>query len=184
MKIGDLLYFAPGVSFNGLNFNSPDIVGKFHKRIEAYYLAPARSFMGSKQGFPAMVLLVSCMDAIGRYASVKPLGNKVRYVAWLQIALPQIFSKEKDAIQFYEDVRCGIVHEAVVKSGCVFSFAIGKPIFVEDGIMAVNPQLLAENVTDALNSFCKKVADDASLLENFQKALKDDFKKDLENANS
>ncbi len=183
MKIGDLLYFAPKISFKGLNFDSPDIVEKFHKRIDAYYLAPACSFMDSEQGFPAMVLLVSCMDAIGRYAC-EPATNRVRYVKWLETALPELFPDNQTATKFYEDVRCGAVHEARIKSGCVFTFEISPAIYVEDGIMAVNPLLLSEHVTVAIDNFCKKVAADENLLAKFQKALKQDFKKDLDNANT
>jgi hypothetical protein len=180
MKIREILYFAPDISFNGLDFNSPEIVEKFRKRLEGFYLAPARLHVDRAEGFPAMVLLVSCMDAIGRYASNNKRGtNRDRFVGWLQTALPHIFSKIDDATQFYLDVRCGAVHEARVKMGCVFTFEIGNTIFVEDGIMAVNPRLLAEEVTNALDQFCKTVASDAENLAKFQKLLNDDFKNDL-----
>jgi len=130
MKIKDHLYFAPGVRFSDLTIHSPKIVEKFHQRIESYYLEPARLLTKEEQAFAATVLLVSCLDALARYDSADPKnnwGNRKRYIDWLKTTMPKVFS-EKVATAFYDDIRCGAVHEARIKNGCAFTFYAGNSI--------------------------------------------------------
>ena len=185
MKIKDHLYFAPGVSFHGLNVYAPDILGKFRRRIEGYYLEPARLLTKEEHAFAATVLLVSCLDALARYDSINPKnsgGNRKRYIDWLNANMPKVFS-ENFATIFYDDIRCGAVHEARIKNGCVFTFYTGSAIFCENNIMAVNPERLADHVTDALNQFCEARTADPSKLKKFQDDLKDDFNIELKTSN-
>jgi hypothetical protein len=174
MKIGEHLYFAPGVRFNQLNVNDPMIIQHFHSRIEGYYLIPAKILAEKEDyAFPATLLLASAIDAIARDDS-RPARNRERYVGWLQIAFPCLATKPL-AEQFYDDFRCGLVHEARAKNGCVFTTFIGGPVFVENGIMAINPQRFAKDVFQALDNFCAKLKNFPDALKKFQNQLKKRF---------
>ena len=179
MKIGDHLYFAPGVRFADLDADSPDLVGQFHSRIDSYYLAPARLLSEHGDYFASVLLLASAIDAIARYA-LPPARSGERYVAWLQTAIPSL-SFEALAAQFYGDFRCGLVHEGRAKRACAFTPLIGRPVAVENGAMAVNPELFAEEVSRALDAFCSGVASSADALATFQSKLKADFQHELSN---
>jgi hypothetical protein len=177
MKIGEHLFFAPNVRFADLDVDDPIIVQHFHSRIDGYYLAPAR-LLAKHHAFAAVLLLASSIDAIARYASQPGECNRCRYVRWLHTALPCLSSKLL-ATRFYEDFRCGLVHEARAKDGCVFTSQIRHPVVVENGVMAVNPELFADEVFQALDTFCKCLKVSAGALAEFQKALKRDFKKEM-----
>jgi hypothetical protein len=173
MKIGNLLYFAPSISFRDIDVDGPEIVRQFKARIEGYYLAPADSLIERNDAFSAVLLLASSLDALGRYDLPNLRTNRIRYITWLQKWMPS-FSEELNATIFYENIRCGLVHEARAKFGCEFNFGIITPVDVEGNIMAINPILLAVEVRSALETFCRE-RENASALAAFQTALKKDF---------
>ena len=178
MKIGEHLFFAPGVRFADIDVNDQSVINHFHSRIEAYYLNPAKTLLKNEDyAFPATLLLASAIDAIARYAS-KPAPNRVRYIGWLQTELPCVSAKPL-AEQFYDDFRCGLVHEARAKNGCVFTTLTARSVFVEKGIMAINPKYLVQDVSVALDSFCANLKKSPIAFLKFQNELKRDFQHEL-----
>jgi hypothetical protein len=178
MKIGDYLYFAPGIPFDAFNADHVDAAGFFRARIEGYYLVPARLLAEAGHAFASVLLLASAMDALARYAMPKTMTVHDRCVGWFREAMPTVFS-EQDAEIFYNNFRCGLVHEARVKEGCVFTTDVANPVVVESGLMAVNADLLAKEVSQALNYFCKVFLAKPGRLTAFLNQLKTDFQNEL-----
>lgn len=178
MKIGDFLYFAPGIRFDSLDLASPEIVDHFRSRIRGYYLGPARMLADQGHAFGAVVLLASAIVALARFERPARERNQVRYTNWSKVYVPSLGTKDS-ADKFYDDFRCGVVHEGRAKKGCVFTTEIGRAVWVEDGIMAVHPVRFWEEISQVLETFCARTLDSPALLQNLQRQLRDDFKAEM-----
>jgi hypothetical protein len=119
-------------------------------RIEGYYLVPARAAASSGAGFAAGVLVVSSIDAIARVVvRYKRVGK--RFKCFVQQNLAH-FSSDEAADVLYEEFRNGLVHEGRVKRGAEFSPSSSMVIDCVDGVWRINPTLLVDEVSSALQA--------------------------------
>ena len=106
MKIGELLYFAPGVTFNEVQFHGPALPAQLERRIRGFYLEPAERCAEAGFAFAAGVLLMTCIDALARFRYGND-GNRFRFFA--KEALTS-FCDEEHARQFHRAFRHGLIH--------------------------------------------------------------------------
>jgi hypothetical protein len=184
MQIGDCLYFAPGIRFQDLKLDSPEVVQQFKVRIEGYYLEPAgllaeKRFV-DKYAFASVLLLASAIDGMSHFEPQPgKKGNKEQYVAWAHLYVPSLPTEDM-ALKFYKQIRCGVVHEARAREGGVFTTETGEPIKIEKGLMAVNPQRFGPEVAQVLEAFCNRTANTPNLLQAFQDQIRKDFAAELQ----
>ena len=178
MRIGDYLYFAPDIRFDKVQLDSPEVVRQYQKRIEGYYLEPARMLASKGYGFGAVTILASALDALARFERPLTEKNRKRYISWTSKHVPSLTALDF-ARQFYDDFRCGVVHEGRAKAGCVFVPKTAYTIKVEGNLMGVNPEKFADEITQVLEDFCTRTESTPALLQHFQDQLKADFAKEL-----
>jgi hypothetical protein len=182
MRIDEILFFAPRVPFHTVDTGSPSLILHFCLRIEGYYLSPAVELASHRDAFPAGVLLVSAVDALARY-DPRCTDPVTRYTDWLAREMPS-FGDPLHARRFYNDFRCGLVHEARIKNGCEFSTAIRKTLHLEDGVMVINPQYFHAEAVSALASFSDYLGRDAGAFTTFRNRIRADFQHEFANNRS
>jgi hypothetical protein len=173
MRIGDIVYFAPGIRFSDIVLHGEELPEQFESRIEAFYLKPAHEMAHSGHAFASGLLLVSCIDALARIESSAGVGDRFR--SWVKDEL-QSFNDGEIARRFYEEFRNGLVHEARIKNGGQFSLEQSKTVDTTMEVLSINPKCLAEEVGIALDRYVDKLRSDGSSCDKLRVRLKEDFR--------
>lgn len=176
MRIGDLLFFAPGLRFDQVDLDGSELPEQFRQRIEGLYIRPAEECAGGGHAFAAGVLLVSCIDALAKLRFGNGVGERFRRFAREEL---KSFASDDHAQRFYEEFRNGLVHEARLKEGAQFSLEIGATVQNVDGLLLVNPELLAAEVRSALDNYVRLARDDTKELAMLRQAIRKDNAKDF-----
>ena len=172
MRIGDLIYFAPGVRFTEVDLNGAKLPGQFECRISGYYLDPADHCSERGEAFAAGLVLVSCIDGLARLQYGGRVGERFRRFAQHELSS---FQEEPIARRFYEDFRNGLVHEARIKRGGQFSLEHNQTLTEDTDLIVINPQLLGREVRQALRRYIALLAVDDSLRAKFSARLREQF---------
>lgn len=176
MRLGDYVYFAPGIRFAELDLGGRRLPEQFERRIAGYYLDPALDCCDCGHAFAAGLVIVACIDALARLQYGGEVG--MRFKRFLKEELSS-FTDERVAERFYDQFRNGLVHEARVKKGGQFSLEQSETVVVDGSILSINPRLLANEVRAALKRYVALlVADDSARLELAQ-VLKREFLEEL-----
>jgi hypothetical protein len=177
MKIDDVLYFAPGLRFDEIDFDGPRLPSQWAARIVGFYLEPADWCVRMKFAFAAGVLLTTCIDALSRAETGSP-DVKLRFTSFCRSSL-QSFAEESIAARFYAEFRNGLVHEARVRKGAQFSFDFDETVSQSDGVLIINPACLTREVRRALEGFVQRLQRDPAELKPFAARLKVDHTEDI-----
>ena len=181
MRIGDLLYFAPNIQFNQVDLNGSDWPEYFSKRIAGFYIQPAEECVKCNHAFAAGLLLVSCIDALARFRF--DIKVKQRFNKFVGEYLKS-FQSDQIATRFYSEFRNGLVHEARLKEGGQFSLQIQSTVEEINGILLVNPHLLAREVRKALDEYVNLLKSDENERAKLAQTLEKDLQKDFSFANA
>jgi len=185
MRIGDFVYFAPGLPFSKVNLSPGQLGPQWERRLEGFYLAPADSCAGQGFAFAAGLLVLSAIDAMARYQYHPKRGNAKRQVGtefkrFAKEELPS-FASDELADALYDAFRNGVVHEARVKAGAQFSLE-QEPTVENFGLISVNPRGLVREVRAALRGYTAYVTADEEAYRGFLDALRRDFEEELRSA--
>jgi hypothetical protein len=178
VKIDDLLYFAPGIRFDEVNFDGHELPDQFEQRIRGFYLGPASRAVEAGDAFAAGVLLVVCIDALARFQIGGAVGERFKTFARKELAS---FADEGRARDLYDMFRNGLVHEARIKSGAQFTLDF-DPAFTyhrSEDITIINPARLAEEVQLALDVYVERLKTIPETLEQLAAILKADHAADV-----
>jgi len=177
MRIGDELYFAPGIRFSDLDKSGDKLPEQFDKRIRGYYLNPAIVSAKSGHAFASGVILVSCIDALAYfYTGIGDVGERFR--SWCIEFLPS-FSSEKYASYFYRDFRNGLIHNARIKNGGEFTLDINCTMKHQGTIISINPLYLASEIDKALSRYIDCLRSNTGFKNKFVELILKDFKFEL-----
>jgi hypothetical protein len=176
-RVGDLVYFAPDLLFRDVDVDGPALPEQFARRIIGYYIRPAEECAERGHAFAAGVLLVSCIDALGRLRYGGGVGK--RFKKFTTEELPS-FSDPTLAGRFYDNFRNGLVHEARIKEGCQFSLDRRTTIENYRGVLLVNPRELAREVRGALTRYIATISQSREERSKFSEALKSAHAEDLD----
>ncbi len=176
MRIGDLLYFAPGIRFDQVDLVGPELPSQFRHRITGFYIDPAEACANLGHAFAAGVLLVSAIDALARIRFRGGVGARFRRFAREEL---QSFPDDDLAERFYDEFRNGLVHEARLKNGGQFSLGVAETVVLLGGLLLINPRCLADEVRTALDSYIALLQHDAGELGKLATRLKQDLAEDL-----
>jgi hypothetical protein len=176
MKIGDFLYFAPGVRFGEVDLDGHKFPEQFGRRIDGFYIEPAEECAKCGYAFAAGVLLVTCIDALARLRSGGGVGERFCRFAGKEL---HSFGDRELAKRFYEEFRNGLVHEGRLKKGGQFSLETGATVEQTGEILLVNPKYLANEVRAALRSYLAILECDEGERVRLADALRNDLAEDF-----
>ncbi|MCM8854641.1 MAG: hypothetical protein LC541_18715 [Candidatus Thiodiazotropha sp.] len=177
MKIGEYLYFAPGLSFVDLDLSATALPGQYIRRIEGFYLEPAEVLAQRGHGFGAGVLLLCAIDALGKVEfPASGVGERFKQYSRERLAS---FSNADYARQLYEAFRCGVVHEARAKDGAEISLESGNTVEPVPGGIQVNPAGLLLEVRGALHTQMQEIEGDDGRAVAFKDYITEQFSEEL-----
>jgi hypothetical protein len=182
VNINDVLYFAPGIPYNKVDWGTKELPDQFCCRIEGFYLDPATYCLKAKHAFAAGLLLVGCIDSMSR---LKYRDDSVerRFTKFLKSDL-HAFKNNEMAQRFYKEIRNGLVHEARLKNGAQFTLDSTEETVVDRGdILLVNPKLLLTEVRNALSAYVEVLKVNSHELKLLSSSLTLDLEKDILAAN-
>jgi hypothetical protein len=176
-KADGLLYFAPDIKLDEVDLEGPKLPDQFRQRLIGFYIEPAEECARRNQAFAAGVLLVSCIDALGRawFSDAKP-GRRIKRLVREKL---KSFSSGSLAQRFYAEVRNGLVHQAQLKEGAQFSTEIEATVEEDAERLVVNPARLAEEVRAALDEYVDHLEADPAALAQLRDRLCEDLAEDL-----
>ena len=154
MRIGDVTYFAPGIRFSELDLTGERLPDQILARIEGYYLQAADRCIREELAFAAGLLIVTCIDAMSRFAHGPNRLRRTTAKDFCTFARMRLSSfKRLPAAQLlYDDYRNGLVHEARLKNGCQFALGLGRTLDVTGVFPVIDAARLLQEVRDAIHA--------------------------------
>lgn len=177
MKIDELLYFAPSVTFDQVDFGGENLPTQFEQRLRGFYIEPAITCANAGYGFAAGVLLLACIDALARTKTGSTeVGERFRNFARDEL---KSFSEGDRADRLYYAFRNGLIHEGRIKAGAQFTFDIETTVEELQKILVINPMHLAQEVAEALGRYIAKLQADEGERRRLAERLEADHTDDL-----
>jgi hypothetical protein len=188
VKIGEFLYFSPHCRFRDLDFNDKEkLIADFEERVCAFYINPAKLLQ--REPFSCGLICTATLESLARikYAEYDKRLNeyvisKSNFVKWLNENIVE-FKENGFAEKFYDDFRCGLVHEGRIKNLGQFCYE-NDMVYCEVDIMMVNPILLLDKTEEVLKKYLNSLREDEKLFNHFRERLAMDFGTEVEKAKS
>jgi hypothetical protein len=177
MKIGEFLYFAPGLAFADIDFSDSELPKSYKKRIEGFYLVPAAELASAGHGFASGLLVLCAIDALGNVEHPEK-SVRDRFEAYC-VSQISSFTDEKNAKLLYEAYRCGFVHEARAKDGAEITLESKSTLEYVPGGIRVNPDHLASEVAEALNKHMEEITNSEQKRLEFKRYIIKQFEVEL-----
>lgn len=159
--------------------NRSQLIECFKDRIYSYYIEPAKLLDENKIGFGCGLLCTVTIDSLARLVFPNVTRVGCRFRKWLKNNLVE-FNQGDFAERFYEDFRCGLVHEGRIKNPREFSYEQKHLITRENGIIRINPHILLENLVESIDDYISELNANDKTYAIFRKALQDDFANEVE----
>lgn len=163
MRINDILYFTSDIEFDEFNEwidaeRNDKIYIAIIQRLEEQYLSLASKLIESgteTNSFALATLLVCVIDALALYI----YGTKKSKERFTNLCEKYLRFSKEDSKKLYSELRCGIVHEAIIKNNVFVSLKTddldkNELIESEGGIDVINLIHLKDRVqsfVEALN---------------------------------
>ena len=188
------LQFSPNHTFKEIdialkNKDKLALIDAFKDRISGFYLNPAKEL--NKNDFNAFamgILCVSTIDCLACIINCKPQVGK-RFEEWVRKNLTEFDKPNPDnksktlAYRFYDEFRCGLVHEGRIKNSGQFSYKYNELVCMLKGVMLVNPDIMLKKINDSFEIYISKVKTEDTEFEKLNDYL-ENFDKEIEYANS
>jgi hypothetical protein len=181
MKVGDYVYFAPGILFKDLDLDGPRLPQQYSSRIEGYYLAPAERAAQAGDAFAAGVLALTAIDAMSKlyFGPNRPSRQvKIDFEFFVRGLLPS-FVEPVNARILYEKYRNGLIHEARLKDGCQFELGRSRTFDSTGPTPIIDPASLIAEVRAALKQFVSELRGSSQFLVEIAKCLREEFSFEL-----
>jgi len=178
MREEDKLYFSPIHTFadvaEALERNDRKmLLEAFAARVNGFYLNPAKVLDEKKLGFGCGLLCAATIDFLAKIVYPDE-GSTERIPFWLADNIKE-FSRKDFAKRFYEDFRCGLVHEGRIKRTGEFSYGTETIVTASDGIIRINPRILLEKVRQAFEEYLQLLKTDNQGFETYKAYLRKYF---------
>jgi len=176
MREKDKLHFSPSFIFSELDFEDQEnLIVAFKDRVYGFYLKPADLLCENGMGFACGLLCIATIDSLARLSYPK---SNARIEDWLKNYIPE-FQEADFAHRFYEDFRCGLVHEGRIKPFGEFSYESKQLVLSVQGIIRINPHLLLKRVIQAFEQYLTELKRDPNELQIFKTILKKDYETEV-----
>lgn len=163
-------------------------IGYLEKRLIGRFIEPAdkliqfesdKNAIDKKYGFAVLALDCLLLETIQSfYEGITDSSGKSKFlfVQFLQNRknFKEYFNAENDAVRFYKDFRCGILHQGQT-SGDAKVWSVGDLIWKTNDFVTVNRLLFHEKMKTELEEYINilRTKNDTTLLDNFK--IKMDF---------
>ncbi|WP_446787307.1 hypothetical protein [Macellibacteroides fermentans] len=177
MQLFGNVYFAPHIKFNQVAWKDPEeLFIQFNNRIIGFFIDPAENMTGIWDSFASTLIKVCAIDAIIRLRKEmmreklqkdadengKVRKNRRNYRDVCEVGIDdwksylQSFNNisENKIKMFYEQVRCGLVHEGRLKKASMID-AFGhtnKSAIEYESVLVITPDLLTNEVKTLLTT--------------------------------
>ena len=177
MRVGEFLYFAPGLKFVDISLREEELPSQYLERIIGFYIEPAQQLAKMGHAFGSSLLLVCCIDAL---AKIEYPHSRVgeRFKKYCKTRLPS-FSSDNLASLLYESYRNGVVHEARGKDGVEFSLEIKGVVEDAPGGIRVNPAKLTNELKLACEKHMLEIENSSTKRTRFKHYMLVQFKEEL-----
>lgn len=159
MNISNVIYIAPEIPMKGFDIKDKEkVLEAFKKRIDYYYFVPLKLLNEGKHAFLTGMIIVSLIDIFARYQDESEIDNNNRYRNFLKNEFGwEYFKAEK----FYENYRCGLLHEGHLKANAEISYTAHHEIFADriNGLyrMIINPEKLEKSLLNYFEKYMYKL---------------------------
>lgn len=152
MREGDVLYFAPELRFSDLDLEGASLPDHLGRRMQGYYLDPARRCIESGDAFVAGLILMSTIDFLsGLHYEASQLRTRSvgsDFNQFVREHLPGVSGVASDRL--YDEFRNGLFHEARIKNAGEFSFDRKQSAWLSADRLCINPEYLLHEVEECL----------------------------------
>ena len=137
-------------------------IDRFAFRFKNYTYRPIRLCLDDSQGLASTILLCCAIDLLAKFSSGDPKnsGNRTKYTAFLNEYFPAAY----DPDNFYEFVRCGLVHSYSMEDQYTilcrdepWARRIHLRVDMKTGKTVVNPFQLLTDLQGAVKNYIKDV---------------------------
>jgi hypothetical protein len=190
MRIADIIYFAPEVRIDQIDFNNREnLIAAFSLRIREYYFKPIEILLNhqnSSNAFSVGVLTVTAMDAIAYYSIEHNEGfnNGMNRIGRLLNEINDFGPLEHDRALvtrvFTSRFRNGLIHEGRIKSGHQFSFCYNTLFMREGPFLIVDPRVLFLRVNEYFEVYVERLKADNGAYQQFASRIADQFEGEIE----
>lgn len=190
MRISDIIYFAPDIRIDQIDFNDREsLISALSLRIKEYYFRPVELLLANgnpSNAFSVGVLVVTAMDAIAYYSVKEHIGNHSgsNRIAKLLIEINEFgfYSSDRDKIAntFTAKFRNGLIHEGRIKAGNQFSFCYGSVFEKDEEFLIINPRLLFECVRQYFSDYTENLRLNNFAFSQFQSRVKIQFESEIQ----
>lgn len=95
------------------------MIDVFEDQVRGWIIAPANALRGHPHaGFAILASVLSYFEPIGQFVEGKKAGSRHQFGVGLLSVFPNIEPRYRDLIlaELYEQVRCGLFHQAITKA--------------------------------------------------------------------
>jgi hypothetical protein len=162
-----------------------DAISFFDKRLSSRYLKPIKAIENNSsidgEGFSIMAILCSMIEALESFyqgrtyrkaSKEQPLDEKAEYYksqplfeSFLTNREPfnSKFSENNLAKEFYENVRCAILHEAATRNGWIVRIDTDKLIVKQGGKIVINRALFVQEIEAYIKRYKEELMQNTDL---------------------
>lgn len=182
MKVGDHVFFAPGIRFRDLDLDGTQLPEQYGARIEGYYLTPAQRAAEAGDAFASGLLTLTAVDAMSRmyYGPNRTKRRRVHsdFQSFAHQRLAS-FAEPETAKILYEKFRNGLIHEARLKDGCQFELQRSRTFDNSGPAPIIDPARLVVEVRAALEVLVSEMKSSQQFRREFSNCLRREFSFEL-----
>ncbi len=163
----------------GLDPNNIDNQIKFYEdRVNGWFLEIAKKLSeeDNDAGFVILSLAIAYIEGNQQYREGK-LSHKNSKKFFIK-GMRRIFDKENVAQNiledFYDQVRCGLFHDAITKKNVSISGMYQNPVRNINGKIMINPHRFLDKIIEDFKNYIYLLSTDNVLKENFKKRLEEE----------
>ena len=148
---------------NDRNLNPTNIDDKiliYERQVKGWFLEPATSFTSvANNGFIVLMICMAYLEGVQQYIRGESSYNRSQ--EFFKDAIDRIYPNKFQPYQledFYQEARCGLFHDGMVRGKIVISYEFNKSIeFTESATINVNPQKLLDDIKVDYENFIRRL---------------------------
>jgi len=182
MKVGDQIFFAPGIRFRDLDLDGTQLPEQYGARIEGYYLTPAQRAAEAGDALASGLITLTAVDAMSRmYFGPNRADKRLVHSDFQSFAQQRLasFAEPETAKILYEKFRNGLVHEARLKDGCQFELQLSRTFDNNGPVSIIDPARLVVEVRAALEVIVCEMKSSQQFRKEFSNCVRREFSFEL-----
>lgn len=159
-----------GKNLDPTNVNDKIIV--YERQVKDWFLKPATRYIkGKNNGFIVLMICMSYLEGVEQYKSGSYSNGQSRhfFTNAIERIYPQKYSRH-DLNELYDEARCGLFHNGMVKGKIIISYSFNEPLEFEDTYtINVNPEKFLEDIKKDFKRFIDELKRNTKSRANFDR---------------